>query len=521
MTRRVPHRWGYIAWGTAAVTIGATACVLILASAAGRTPIDLIPDTRAELHRMDRVLRENAIPVSNIKEDSETIRQDGRASWAFKAYTIEVPPEMNTEGVTNVLRKRLRHGSVTVASNPDRRQAGHELVFAMDNRPFAQIRVAANRATPDPVAHYGPAAERAVDDVVRALRRALRTLPMERRSVPAPRENQSAVWSFVTVDLQLASQYDPVKSGAALASLPEYVSAKIDSNTAPNATVVSVYYKDLPCGEITLGHEAGMRIPKIPRILNLASAALQIVPPALVSDAMAPQFQRIGRTPKLAWTGVPRMAIIVDDGGYYAEATERILALDSALTLSILPFAPLSQSTALRGADLGFEIMLHMPMASFNSIHNAPGFIAPEMEPDEIVMRLDAALAAVPTAIGLNNHTGSRYTANEPAMETLLTAVKARSLYFIDSRTTTRSCALEVATRMQVPTVPRDLFMDNSPSIPAIRARFQELMNMAIKHGTAVGICHFRPNTAVVLEEVLPTIREKGIEIVHVSQLLP
>ncbi len=520
MTRRVPHRWGYIAWGTAAVSIGATVCLFVLASATGRAPIDLVPDTRAELHRMDRVLRENAIPVSSITEESETIRRDGRASWAFKAYTLEVPAELNAEGVTNVLRKRLRHGGVTVASNPGRPDSGHELVFAIDNRPFAQIRVAANRAAQDPVAHYGPASERAVDEVVRSLRQALPALPMEKRSIPAPRENGEAVWSFVAVDIELAAEYDPVKSGSAIASLPREVTAAIDLNKLPNAAVVSVYYKDLPCGEITLRYDAGVYVPKIPRILNLASAALHIVPPALVGDAIAPQFQRITSMPRPVWTGAPRMAIIVDDGGYYAEATNRILALDTGLTLSILPFAPLSQSTALHGAELGFEIMLHMPMASFNAIHNAPGFIAPEMESDEIVMRLDAALAAVPTAIGLNNHTGSRFTANESAMETLLTAVKARSLYFIDSRTTTQSKALEVATRMQVPTVPRDLFLDNSPSIPAIRARFQELINMSLKHGTAVGICHFRPNTAVVMEEVLPEIREKGIQIVHVSQLL-
>ena len=516
MTRRVPHRWGYIALGTAAVTLGGVVCVLFLASASGHTPQDLVTDTRAELDRMEKVLHENAIPTSSITRGAESIRQDGKASWAFTSYTVEIPEDMNVEGVTNVLRKRLRRGSVTVANSLD-----DELVLAMDNRPFAHVRVAYGTPAPTPVAHFGPAGERAVDDVVRALRRALPTAPAEKRSIPTPRSNHEAVWSFVTVNIQLPSPFDPVKSAGALAALPAEVTTGITASESPNTTVVAIFYKGLPCGEVVLGHDAGTRVPKVPHILRLANAALNAVPPTLVGDAMSPHMRVLSPPRSVRPLGAPRMAIIVDDGGYYAEATDRILALDTGLTLSILPFAPLSEYTARRGAELGFEIMLHMPMASFNSIHNAPGYIDPHMEPEEIVARLDAALAAVPTAIGLNNHTGSKFTASEPAMETLLTAVKSRSLYFIDSRTTARSRALEVALRMQVPTVPRDLFLDNSKSQSAIRARFEELIAMTEEHGTAVGICHFRPNTAIVMEEVLPEIRNRGIEIVHVSELLP
>ncbi len=516
MTRRVPHRWGYIALGTAAVMLGGVVCVLFLASASGHTPHDLVSDTRAELDRMEKVLHENAIPTSNITRGSESIRQDGKASWAFTSYTVEIPGDMNVEGVTNVLRKRLRRGSVTVANNP-----GHELVLAMDNRPFAHVRVAHGEPAPDPVAHYGPAGERAVDDVVRALRRALPTMPVEKRSIPTPRSNHEAVWSYITVDIELPTPYDPLLTATALAALPADVSTGTTASELPNTTVVAVFYKGLPCGEVLLSHDAGTRVPKVPHILRLATAALNAIPPTIVGDSISPNIRLLTAPRKPRPTGAPRMAIIVDDGGYYAEATDRILALDTGLTLSILPFAPLSEYTARRGAELGFEIMLHMPMASFNSIHNAPGYIDPQMMPDEIVARLDAALAAVPTAIGLNNHTGSKFTSDEPAMETLLTAVKSRSLYFIDSRTTARSRALEVALRMQVPTVPRDLFLDNSKSQNSIRARFEELIAMSVEHGTAVGICHFRPNTAIVMEEVLPEIRNRGIEIVHVSELLP
>jgi hypothetical protein len=467
---------------------------------------------------MDRILRDNAIPAANITRGAETIRQDGQASWAFMAYTVEIPEEMNAEGLTDVLRKRLRRDRVSVAVDSDVRHAGHELVLAMEDRPFARIRIDHRKPDPKPVTHHSLAGERAVDDVVRALRQALPTLPAEKRSVPEPRSNGDAVWSYVKVDMQLPSQYDPIKSGTALAALAPEVSTGMAASETTDATVVSVFYKGLPCGEISLTHLAGMRIPKVPGIQKLASAALHVTPRTLVADAMVPQS--IPRQ-KPAQSGAPRIAIIVDDGGYYADATDQILALDNGLTLSVLPFAPLSEYTALRGAELGFEIMLHMPMASFNSIHNAPGYIGPDMTPEEIVTRLDAALAAVPTAIGLNNHTGSKYTASEPAMETLLTAVQERSLYFIDSMTTARSRALDVARRMNVPTVPRDLFLDNSTNQTAIRARFEELINMSLQHGTAVGICHFRPNTAAVMEEILPEIRNQGIQIVHVSQLLP
>jgi hypothetical protein len=138
----------------------------------------------------------------------------------------------------------------------------------------------------------------------------------------------------------------------------------------------------------------------------------------------------------------------------------------------------------------------------------------------EIETHLDAALAQVPGAAGLNNHTGSKFTSDGPAMTVLLEAVAARSLFFIDSRTTTQSCALETALAMHVPTVPRDLFLDNSPAPASIIARFRELMDIAKRTGTAVGICHFRPNTASVMEGMIQEIQREGIDIVHVSTLL-
>lgn len=218
--------------------------------------------------------------------------------------------------------------------------------------------------------------------------------------------------------------------------------------------------------------------------------------------------------------GPLQLAIIVDDGGYGGWVTEEILAMPNTLTLSILPHAPYSYETAQRAVALGFEVMLHMPMENVSGKTTYPGEITVDMDVNEMLDLTNQALADVPGAVGINNHTGSKFTSNADAMRLWLGLIQDSGLFFIDSRTTRTACAYEVADEMGIPCASRDLFLDHHSGPNYIRARFLQIIDIVKKKRSAIAICHFRPNTVPVLKEMFPEFEREGIEIVHASTMV-
>lgn len=214
------------------------------------------------------------------------------------------------------------------------------------------------------------------------------------------------------------------------------------------------------------------------------------------------------------------LSIILDDGGYGGKEMTRVMELDNRLTLAILPDTPFARQTVDLAKAKGFAIMLHMPMQAGNGNKNHfPGELRIDMNREQIQRRTQECIAQFPEAIGVNNHTGGLFTTYAEKMGWFLETVRAKGLFFVDSRTVGSTCAYKKAIEMHVPTVQRDLFLDHSNNLSDVRKRFSELAGMAKKHGWAVGIGHFRPNTVTVLSEKLPGLKDEGIILVPVSEM--
>ncbi len=216
-----------------------------------------------------------------------------------------------------------------------------------------------------------------------------------------------------------------------------------------------------------------------------------------------------------------RIALILDDGGYGGEVTAQMLELDSGLTLAILPHTPFAAQTARAAAEKGFEVMVHMPMETHSKkVRAFPRQLTVEMTPEQIAQTTADALAQVPGAKGINNHTGSRFTADAEKLRAFFAAVKPAQMYFVDSRTSPDTRAYEVAREMGVPAGRRDVFLDNDSDPDAIRRQFGELVRKAREKGSAVGIGHVRASTVAVLAEELPELAGQGVQLVHASELM-
>jgi len=217
----------------------------------------------------------------------------------------------------------------------------------------------------------------------------------------------------------------------------------------------------------------------------------------------------------------PKVALVLDDGGYGGEVTERVLKLDNRVTLAILPNTPDGAETATRATGLGFEVILHMPMQTASAtVKPFPGQLNTDMGREQIAQLTTDALGQIPGITGVNNHTGSMFTANADSMEMFLENIQNKKLYFLDSVTGPDSKAQKVAREMGIPTGRRDVFLDDIAEAGEIRRQWAEMVRIARKTGAAVAIGHFRPLTLDVIEKELPKLEASGITLVPASELM-
>ncbi len=215
-----------------------------------------------------------------------------------------------------------------------------------------------------------------------------------------------------------------------------------------------------------------------------------------------------------------RVALIIDDLGNSAEAGQRAIALPASITFAVLPHTPHGRSLAEHAYASGREVMLHAPMSNTAGMPLGEGGLTPDMSEEEFTDTLLAALADIPHARGVNNHTGSELTTLPEQMAWVMQTLKPQGLYFVDSVTTAGSVAADVATEHQIPNTRRQVFLDNSADPEDIHFEFERLLAIAERDGYAVGIGHPYPQTLDYLEAVLPSLVERGFELVFVSQLI-
>ncbi len=216
-----------------------------------------------------------------------------------------------------------------------------------------------------------------------------------------------------------------------------------------------------------------------------------------------------------------KMAIIIDDFGYNQESIAAFAALNRPITFAVIPYRPFSNEAAAKGLSSGNQVILHLPMEPLSqSAQSEKLTVSVNMSNEEIQKMVKQAIQSVPGIIGVNNHQGSRATADRRVMEDVLAVLKENHLFFVDSRTNSQSIAAETARQMGIRTGENELFLDNTDEVSAVKAKLRTAQEMAIKHRTVTVIGHARMNTAVAVKEMIPELESQGIQLVFVSQLL-
>lgn len=219
------------------------------------------------------------------------------------------------------------------------------------------------------------------------------------------------------------------------------------------------------------------------------------------------------------------LAIVIDDFGNNMEGTKEMLDLPVPLTVAIMPFMPTTESDAKLAHAKGHEVIIHLPMEPKKGKKSwlGPGAITTDLSDKEIRRRVEAAIKSVPLAIGMNHHMGSKATEDERVMRIILEVCKENNLYYLDSKTASKSVIPKLAEELSVPYLENDMFFDHIYSERHIYKQASKLAErldhrtkfIAIGH---VGITGDRVVSA--LKAYLPEY-EKHARIVPLSALLP
>jgi polysaccharide deacetylase 2 family uncharacterized protein YibQ len=196
----------------------------------------------------------------------------------------------------------------------------------------------------------------------------------------------------------------------------------------------------------------------------------------------------------------PAVAIVIDDLGNDVAAARRAIALPKDVTLSFLPYPDATPMLAREAIRAGHQILLHMPMEAEGDEDAGPMALRIGQPAAEITQRLDWAFSRVPGLSGINNHMGSRFTADRTALIPVMQAVAARKIFFLDSRTTPDTQVVPVAQSFGVESGARDVFLDDETSHTSVAGELRVAEAHARQGGVSIAIGHPHPATLDAIE---------------------
>ncbi len=242
-------------------------------------------------------------------------------------------------------------------------------------------------------------------------------------------------------------------------------------------------------------------------------------PPAVV----APQADTSRTSPP----GHPRpekqglLAVIIDDAGYNLGELQAFLDLPGPMTIAVLPNLPHSREAARRVLAAGKDLILHCPMEATGGEDPGPGALRVDQSPGEIESLLAAAFESVPGAQGMNNHMGSRATADEALMSTVMRFLKREGKFFVDSRTTGDTVGPRVARELDVPFLQRDVFVDKSTAEADIASAFVKGVSEAKMRGFSVLIGHVQNKGVIdILRAEERNLSAEGVRLARLTEVL-
>lgn len=218
--------------------------------------------------------------------------------------------------------------------------------------------------------------------------------------------------------------------------------------------------------------------------------------------------------------GRVKIAIVIDDMGASPNRTSKITEIKAPLTSSFVTFASQLTRQVNKAKAAGHEIMVHIPMQPKSNIFVSDDVLTVDMTQQQIGEIFEKMLQKFEQPVGANNHMGSKFTEYEDKLAPVMQLLAKHKMFFLDSKTTPKSQGESTAKKYNVPTVHRHVFLDNKDELEYILGQLEKTEKIAHKNGYAIAIGHPKIQTAQALKVWIKTLKDKGIELVWLSELV-
>ena len=159
-----------------------------------------------------------------------------------------------------------------------------------------------------------------------------------------------------------------------------------------------------------------------------------------------------------------------------------------------------------------------MEPLGYPRVRPGPNPLLVGMPADRIQAILEQSIAAVPHAVGLNNHMGSRFTQHAAGVDVVAATLKRHGLFALDSLTHNRSVFAAEARRYGLATYQRNVFLDVTASRSKILNELQRAEHIALLTGQSIAIGHPLPETLAALKE-WQRLRNNEVRLVRLQDL--
>lgn len=218
---------------------------------------------------------------------------------------------------------------------------------------------------------------------------------------------------------------------------------------------------------------------------------------------------------KIIYTNRPKLAIIIDDVQTKTQVNA-IKNLHLPLTMSFLPPRTARPNSAKLAAHEKFY-MVHLPMEAMHFSAEEPDTLRVGDSQQVISQKIANIKKEFPKVHYINNHTGSKFTSNEVAMNRLIFALNANHIRFVDSRTTAKTMAPKVLKNFGMKYVARDVFLDHHMDKAYVKKQIKEAIKVAKAHGHAIAIGHPHKDTLEAIAESKRLF--KDVDLVQVNKV--
>jgi polysaccharide deacetylase 2 family uncharacterized protein YibQ len=176
---------------------------------------------------------------------------------------------------------------------------------------------------------------------------------------------------------------------------------------------------------------------------------------------------------------------------------------------------------ARKAHKAGHELLVHLPMQPESKTANpGPHALLLSMNHEELAKEIEWNLDRFQGYVGVNNHMGSAFTQEEGPLHQVLSALAARGLLYLDSRTIANTATGPASAGLSLPLVERDIFIDNVQEERAIWAQLKKAEALARRRGYAVVIGHPHGETLKTLKAWIPTLKGSGVALVPLTAIL-